>query len=50
MLYSLVCRVVGEANVGCGCDSVTVANTPDVLASSWIVCLFVCDTAAVFHR
>ena len=30
--YLLVCRVVCEANVGCGRDSVTVADTPDVLA------------------
>ena len=47
--YSLVCRVMREANVGCGRDSVTVADTQDVLASSWIVRSLVCETA-VFHR
>ena len=47
--YLLVCRVVREANVGCGRDSVTVADMPDVLTSSWIVRSLMCETA-VFHQ
>jgi hypothetical protein len=47
--YLLVCRVVREANVGCGHDSATVADTPDMLTSSWIVRLLMCKTA-VFHQ
>jgi hypothetical protein len=37
--YSLVCRVVCEATVGCGRDSVTVADPPDVLAEKGWRCL-----------